>query len=60
MPIFLKREALEQESNYLSTLRDTLLPRLMSGELSVLYPPRSASIPRMARFISAIKCLWLY
>jgi type I restriction enzyme S subunit len=34
-PIFEKQELLEQESNCLATLRDTLLPRLMSGELSV-------------------------
>jgi type I restriction enzyme S subunit len=34
-PIFEKQELLERESACLATLRDTLLPRLMSGELSV-------------------------
>ena len=34
-PIFEKQELLEQESACLAALRDTLLPRLMSGELSV-------------------------
>ena len=34
-PIFNKQEKLEQESRRLAELRDTLLPRLMSGELKV-------------------------
>ena len=34
-PIFKKIEKLEQESSRLSSLRDTLLPRLMSGELKI-------------------------
>ena len=34
-PIFKKIEKLEQESHRLSSLRDTLLPRLMSGELKI-------------------------
>ena len=34
-PIFEKQELLEAENARLATLRDTLLPRLMSGELSV-------------------------
>jgi type I restriction enzyme S subunit len=34
-PIFEQQEVLEQESLCLISLRDTLLPRLMSGELSV-------------------------
>ena len=33
--IFEKQALLEQESAHLATLRDTLLPRLMSGELAV-------------------------
>ncbi len=34
-PIFRKQETMEDESRRLAELRDTLLPRLMSGELSV-------------------------
>ena len=34
-PVFEQQELLEQESARLAALRDTLLPRLMSGELSV-------------------------
>ncbi|MBR3531674.1 MAG: restriction endonuclease subunit S [Bacteroidaceae bacterium] len=34
-PIFKKQEILEDESRRLSSLRDTLLPRLMSGELKI-------------------------
>jgi len=34
-PLFFKRDALEQESKHLAELRDILLPRLTSGELSV-------------------------
>jgi type I restriction enzyme S subunit len=34
-PIFAKQELLEEENARLAVLRDTLLPRLMSGELSV-------------------------
>ena len=34
-PIFNKQEMLEEESFSLASLRDTLLPRLMSGELKV-------------------------
>ena len=34
-PLFTRIEYLETESSRLSTLRDTLLPRLMSGELEV-------------------------
>ena len=34
-PLFARIESLEKESSRLSTLRDTLLPRLMSGELKV-------------------------
>lgn len=34
-PLFEKQELLESENVRLATLRDTLLPRLMSGELSV-------------------------
>ncbi len=34
-PIFRKQETLESESRCLAQLRDTLLPRLMSGELKV-------------------------
>jgi len=34
-PMFSRIQANNKESAYLSTLRDTLLPRLMSGELSV-------------------------
>ena len=34
-PIFNKQELLEEESRRLATLRDTLLPRLMSGEIKV-------------------------
>ncbi len=34
-PIFKKQEILEEESRRLSSLRDTLLPRLMSGELKI-------------------------
>lgn len=34
-PLFTRIESLEQESSRLSLLRDTLLPRLMSGELEV-------------------------
>lgn len=34
-PIFEKQELLEAENAHLAEMRDTLLPRLMSGELSV-------------------------
>ena len=34
-PIFDEQECVEQESRRLATLRDTLLPKLMSGELKV-------------------------
>ena len=34
-PIFKKQEILEDESRRLASLRDTLLPRLMSGELKI-------------------------
>ena len=34
-PIYKQQEVLEDENSRLSSLRDTLLPRLMSGELSV-------------------------
>ena len=34
-PMFLKMQANNEESARLAELRDTLLPRLMSGELSV-------------------------
>ena len=34
-PLFRKQEAMEDESRRLAELRDTLLPRLMSGELSM-------------------------
>ena len=34
-PIFKKQEILEDESSRLASLRDTLLPRLMSGELTI-------------------------
>lgn len=34
-PIFDKQESLEEEIHHLSTLRDTLLPKLMSGEIDV-------------------------
>jgi type I restriction enzyme S subunit len=34
-PIFMQQELLEQESAQLAKIRDELLPRLMSGELSV-------------------------
>ena len=34
-PIFRKQETIEDESRHLAQLRDTLLPRLMSGELKV-------------------------
>ena len=34
-PIFKKQEILEDESSRLSSLRDTLLPRLMSGKLKI-------------------------
>lgn len=34
-PLFARIESLEKESSRLSTLRDTLLPRLMSGEIEV-------------------------
>ena len=33
--IFDKQEALEEEIRHLTTLRDTLLPKLMSGEIDV-------------------------
>lgn len=35
VPIFTEQEKLEAESRRLATLRDTLLPRLMSGEIDV-------------------------
>ena len=34
-PLFARIESLEKENSRLSTLRDTLLPRLMSGELEI-------------------------
>ena len=34
-PLFARIESLEKENSHLSLLRDTLLPRLMSGELEV-------------------------
>ena len=34
-PIFTKQEKLEEENKNLTTLRDTLLPKLMSGEIKV-------------------------
>lgn len=34
-PLFARIESLEKENSRLSTLRDTLLPRLMSGEIEV-------------------------
>lgn len=34
-PILSEQEILEDESHRLATLRDTLLPKLMSGELKV-------------------------
>ena len=34
-PIFTKQEKLEEENKNLTTLRDTLLPKLMSGEITV-------------------------
>ena len=34
-PIFAEQECVENESHRLAELRDTLLPRLMSGELKV-------------------------
>ena len=34
-PLFARIESLEKEASRLSLLRDTLLPRLMSGELEV-------------------------
>ena len=34
-PLFARIESLEKENSRLSTLRDTLLPRLMSGEMEV-------------------------
>ena len=34
-PIFKQQEVLEEENSRLSSIRDTLLPRLMSGELKV-------------------------
>lgn len=41
-PLFDEQECVEDESRHLSTLRDTLLPRLMSGELHVKDIERSA------------------
>ena len=35
LPLFTRIESLEKESSHLSLLRDTLLPRLMSGEIEV-------------------------
>ena len=34
-PIFREQENLEQENTNLATLRDTLLPKLMNGEIKV-------------------------
>ena len=34
-PLFAEQECIEDESRRLAELRDTLLPRLMSGELKV-------------------------
>ena len=36
-PIFEKQELLEKENSHLAEIREALLPRLMSGELSVSY-----------------------
>ena len=35
IPIFEKQELLEKENSHLAEIRDALLPRLMSGDLSV-------------------------
>lgn len=35
LPLFTRIESLEKESSHLSLLRDTLLPRLMSGEIEI-------------------------
>ena len=35
LPLFTRIESLEKENSHLSLLRDTLLPRLMSGEIEV-------------------------
>ena len=37
MPLFEQQQSLELENIHLSQLRDTLLPRLMSGEIDVSY-----------------------
>ncbi len=42
-PILSKQEVLEDESRRLATLRDTLLPKLMSGELKVFDKPNDQS-----------------
>ena len=42
-PIFDEQECVEQESRRLATLRDTLLPKLMSGELNVFDKPNDQS-----------------
>ena len=34
-PLFQKQEVLEEESNILKETRDTLLPKLMSGEMNL-------------------------
>ena len=34
-PLFYQQEVVEEENTLLSSLRDSLLPRLMSGELNV-------------------------
>ena len=34
-PVFQYQKFLERETTHLATLRDTLLPRLMSGEIDV-------------------------
>ena len=35
LPLFKEQEALEAENRRLANLRDTLLPKLMSGEIDV-------------------------
>ena len=42
-PLFTQQEVLEDESRRLAELRDTLLPKLMSGELNVFDKPNDQS-----------------
>ena len=35
IPLFEQQRALEHENRYLAALRDTLLPKLMNGEIDV-------------------------